>query len=204
MEFIYYNGNKDIIKIGKFSTSKTEIRHLLTALFMITLTLLVANRYLLSQYGFFNTVILFLCSVGLGFLLHELAHKFTAQYYGYISEFRADLSMMLLALFVSITGFVFLAPGAVLILGRPSIRKNGIISVAGPLTNLVLAILSFAIASTTFGFTKTVFLISFKVNTWLGLFNLLPIWILDGKKVLLWNKTVYFVLLGIFILLFLI
>ena len=34
----------------------------------------------------------------------------------------------------------------------------------------------------------------FRINTWLGLFNLLPFAMFDGKKIFVWNKVVYGVL----------
>lgn len=44
----------------------------------------------------------------------------------------------------------------------------------------------------------------FLINTWLALFNMIPVGILDGAKVLKWNKNVYggIVAVGIVFLLF--
>jgi len=58
-------------------------------------------------------------AVGLGFVVHEMAHKFTAQRFGYFAEFRASLYGLLLTVFTAALGFVFAAPGAVVI-GRKS------------------------------------------------------------------------------------
>ena len=57
-----------------------------------------------------------LLTVGIGFILHEMAHKFTAIRYGYWAEFRKDNSMLLVAVaLASLVGFVFAAPGATVI-----------------------------------------------------------------------------------------
>ena len=87
-------------------------------------------------------------TVGIGFILHEMAHKFTAIRYGYRAEFRKDNSMLLIAVVLAaLVGFVFAAPGATVIYtssadGRGLSREqNGIISAAGPIINLVLCIL---------------------------------------------------------------
>ena len=81
-----------------------------------------------------------LFTAGIGFLLHELAHKFVAQYYGCEAEFRSMDQMLYFAVGLSLfVGILFAAPGAVMIAGGVTRKENGIISVAGPLTNYVLA-----------------------------------------------------------------
>ena len=88
-----------------------------------------------------------LVTVGIGFILHEMAHKFAAIHYGYWAEFRKDDVMLLIAVVMAaLVGFVFAAPGATVIYtsgedGRGISRKeNGIISAAGPVVNLLLCI----------------------------------------------------------------
>ena len=195
-----------LVKIGKYSFSTMEIRHLALALFMITITMMAIQDSLLSQLGYIQFTIVFFLTVGLGFLLHELGHKFVAQYYGYLSEFRADGLMLGLAFLLALVSpFVFIAPGAVMILGRPSLQKNGIISIAGPVVNLFLAIIFYITGLFIQGGTLGLIVdIGVWVNAFLGVFNMLPFWILDGKKVLMWSKTAYFsVLIPLIILMFL-
>ena len=83
----------------------------------------------------------------LAFVLHELAHKFTAIKFGFWAEFRKNNFMLLVAVaLAALVGFVFAAPGATVIYNiRPDGRvisreENGKISAAGPLTNLLLFI----------------------------------------------------------------
>ncbi len=146
------------------------------------------------NFPFFYSFIISALTVGIGFLLHELAHKMVAQNYGYRAEFHSFDQMLLLAIFFSFFGFVFAAPGAVFISGKVNKKKNGIVSLAGPLTNLILASLFFTI-----GVIVPSALISygFLINSWLAFFNLLPFWQLDGKKVFNWSKLVYFLTLAI-------
>ena len=82
-------------------------------------------------------LILSMITVGVGFVLHELAHKFTAMHYGYWAEFRKDNLMLLVAVVLAaLVGVVFAAPGATMIYGAGITREqNGKISAAGPLTN---------------------------------------------------------------------
>ena len=195
-----------MFKIGKYSTSSIEIIHLGIALIMILATLMVLNRNnIFSMGGVITFLSIYLITIGSGFLLHELAHKLTAQYYGYVSEFRGDFLMMFFALLLALTGITFLAPGAVMILANKiTKRQNGIISIAGPLTNLALVIIFFIIGLvSTSPFLTTLAIVGVNVNVFLGLFNMLPIWVLDGKKVLEWNKPIYFILLTIFVCIFL-
>ena len=155
--------------------------------------------------------------VGLSFVLHELAHKFAAIRYGYWAEFRKNTQMLLIAVVVAvITGIVFAAPGATLIntAGREMTKKeSGIISLAGPLTNLLLAIpfLACLIAGVLLGgasisvFTFPVFLfylgmVGFRVNAMLAFFNMLPVGPLDGRKILRWNAMAFVTLIAVSLL----
>ena len=101
--------------------------------------------------------------------------------------------MLLFALLTSFLGIVFAAPGAVFISGNVNIERNGRISAAGPITNLILAfiflIMQFFTVSGTF--LEQIASYGFIVNSWLALFNMIPFWNFDGKKVFYWNKTVY-------------
>jgi Zn-dependent protease len=133
--------------------------------------------------------------VGSSFVLHELLHKFTAQRYGFWSEFRANyVTLGLSILFAYVTHIVFAAPGATMIYG-PQItkRQNGIISAAGPLLNLALGGLYLLLYLLTppGGLLSYVGIYGFAINIWLSAFNLLPIGPLDGRKVLDWGVLQY-------------
>jgi len=127
-----------------------------------------------------------------GFVLHELSHKFVAQNYGYWAEFRMWPLGLILALGTSLLGFIFAAPGATYISGANiSKSENGKISLAGPLTNVGVAIIFFPLAVLFPGssFLWTMGVIGTQINIFLGLFNMLPIMPLDGAKVFAWSKA---------------
>jgi len=179
------------IRIGKLETSKIELFDIAKAWIAISL----AFAFLLSGRSLFNLQFLFfffisMVTVGVGFLFHELAHKVSAQRYGCVAEFRAQDSMLLFMLVLAFfTGFIFAAPGAVMIAGRVTTKENGIISAVGPATNFVLSVVFLGLA-----FVLPlggIWWYGFQINAWLGLFNLIPVWNLDGKKVLNWNLGVY-------------
>ena len=138
-----------------------------------------------------RTFVLSLLTVGVGFLLHELAHKVVAVRFGQVAEFRADYSMLGLAIFAGLAGFLFAAPGAVYHGGRSiTKRENGLISLAGPVTNLVLVAVFFPLAFAG-GLLESVGNLGVAINALLAGFNMIPFGPLDGRKVLAWSKVVF-------------
>ena len=137
-----------------------------------------------------------LLTVGPGFVFHELSHKFVAQRYGYWAEFRMWPMGLVLALLTSLMGFIFAAPGATYINGMNITKsENGRISLAGPLTNVAIALLflPFLLYADPNGTLFLVGYIGVRINVFLALFNLLPIGPLDGAKVFKWNLPVWVV-----------
>jgi Zn-dependent protease len=148
-----------------------------------------------------------LFTVGIGFILHEMAHKFTAIKYGFWAEFRKDNTMLVVAVaLAALVGVVFAAPGATVIYdtnGRGISREqNGKISVAGPIVNLVLCIPFAALLiyggggiSVTGNIVTMIGMIGLQVNAMIAAFNMLPVSVLDGKKVFAWNKAVFVIMI---------
>lgn len=150
-----------------------------------------------------------LFTVGIGFILHEMAHKFTAIRYGYWAEFRKDNSMLLIAVaLAALVGFVFAAPGATVIYntsadGRGLTREqNGKISAAGPVINLLLCIpfaalvlLGSSLMTPSGTLVTQIGIFGVQINAMIAAFNLLPISILDGRKVMSWSIPVFAVLI---------
>jgi len=172
-----------------------ELRDLVKAWFIISLAFAIA----FSGRNLFGTeiIVIFVISaftVGLGFILHELAHRYFARKYGAKAEFYANNRMLMFALIFSFFGFIFAAPGAVVIRGYLTKRKYGHIALAGPMMNVLLGIL-FLIIALFIPETLVVTKPGMMINFWLALFNMLPFPIFDGLKVLRWNKIVYGVVL---------
>ena len=194
------------IYIGNINTSEKEIKDLLKAWLAISIAFgIFMNRFSsLKSLGlsFYEVFIIASITVGTGFLLHELGHKFVAQRYGCFAEFRSFDKMLILVIIMALFfPILFAAPGAVMIMGRVDIRKNGIISAAGPVVNLVLALffLSILFMFPT-GLLKAIAVYGFYINLLLAFFNMLPFGIFDGAKVLKWDKKVYGIIVAISLL----
>jgi Zn-dependent protease len=145
-----------------------------------------------------------LLTVGVGFIFHEMAHKFIAIRYGYWAEFRKDNSMLLVAVaLASLVGFVFAAPGATVIYSNSGSgltrKENGIISASGPVVNLLLclpfAVLAFLGSPGPGSLVSQIGIFGVQINAMIAAFNLLPISILDGRKIMAWSIPVFGVLI---------
>ncbi|MEW5748371.1 MAG: site-2 protease family protein [Candidatus Thermoplasmatota archaeon] len=171
---------------------RTEVIHIAIAVAVLT-----AAFTLIMWDGSSDTLLWSLAvaapTVVLGFFLHEMAHKYMARRYGCWAEFRAYNMGLFLALAMSFFGFLFAAPGAVYIAGSITREQNGRISLAGPATNLVIAMacLPFAFSDALPSAAEDMAFSLLFFNSFLAVFNLVPVAPLDGSKVWAWNKPVY-------------
>jgi len=149
----------------------------------------------LNLQNLFENFFISFITVGIGFLFHELAHKFVAQKYKYFAEFRADNKMLVIAIISSFFGVLFAAPGGVIIQGGIDKEKYGKIACAGPLMNIIIAIIFLIISFSNNNLIKLIGSYGFNINSWLALFNLIPIYPFDGASVLKGSKKIYFSLL---------
>jgi len=150
---------------------------------------------MLAGGGVIQPLIVSLVTAGLGFLLHELAHKVVAVRFDQVAEFRADYGMLFLAVMSALVGFLFAAPGAVHHRGRITAREHGLIALAGPVTNGLLALVFTPIY--VIGLLVGSPLLSLiggrgvAINLFLAAFNLVPFGGLDGRTVLDWSKGIF-------------
>jgi Zn-dependent protease len=137
------------------------------------------------------------------FVLHELAHKYVARHFGCWAEFRADPRGLKIGVLIALViGFVFMAPGAVMVAGRVGKKENGIIALAGPISNILLFIFGLLaggllISMTSVGWVADLVVFWLWGNAILGAFNMLPFGPLDGRKVKDWSDPIFWTFLSL-------
>jgi Zn-dependent protease len=143
----------------------------------------------------------------LGFVVHELAHRVVARNYGAQAHFVANNQLLIVSIVIAFAGFFIAAPGAVWHRGYLTPRQGGLIALAGPVSNMVLALLFLLLfpigylAGIRDDWLLYVCLMGVGLNSWLGLFNMIPSGPFDGAKVLAWNQVVFGVTVAVGILL---
>ena len=226
-------------RVWEFSDIEKQNLLLATAAFSLALgfmavgglggfSVLGANTWLVTL---LLSIPVMLLAVGPAFILHEIGHKIVAKRNGCWAEFRADPKGLQFGIVLSFfLGFLFMAPGAVLVAGLVTRRQNGHIAVAGPLTNLSLFLIGIPIWVLILGLTGAFDLSSIPMlengrrayvddgsiiwqsmlvdagvwwlsaNLILGLFNMFPFGPLDGVKVKDWNEQVFYLVFLIFLI----
>ena len=182
--------------------TKSELRDLVIAFIIITIAFTISNVGL-DTHAFISILPIIMVGVGLGFIFRELGQKFIAMKYGYQAEFKAWPIGLLIAIVSSFFGLVFAFSGEVKVYAdNLSDEIIGRIAVAGPMANMVLALISLVIAVLTSPLKSQsiileliflIFGVAYSVNSFLAAFNLLPFYTLDGIKVMKWNVGVWIV-----------
>jgi Zn-dependent protease len=213
-EYMYIpQGSLEVGKPGSFS--KIEVGHLTIAIGVLTIAFtltfsknnllffLLGSSFDIAAYFYFMPIAFL--GIVTAFFIHELSHKFMAQKCGLWSEFRMYPRGLLISVIVAFfTGLVFAAPGAVMFRGDAKPSETGRIAAAGASANILIAVVTYVLYHFIFvdmGFWGTLIGFICLVNLLLATFNLLPVGPLDGKKILLWSETVWFVLFSVAVLL---
>jgi Zn-dependent protease len=181
-----------IRRSGVFSPK--ELKHLgIAALlvigvgFSISLYSIIGSTWLMSA--------VFSVCLMTSFLVHELAHKIVAQRHGLWAEFRLTLWGALLTFAAVFFPFKIIAPGAMMISGTTNKWSILKISVAGPITNIIFAVVFFGLSpivqSISLGGYSTVLLFVGYINAFIAVFNLIPFSVFDGLKIFRVDKKIW-------------
>ena len=202
-------GNK---KIWEFSDIEKQHLGLATAAFTLALGF-IAVRGLsgistLGMNTWLVTLLLampvMLFAVGPAFILHEIGHKIVAKKYGCWAEFRASPGGLRFGIILAaITGWIFMAPGAVMVYGNTTKSQFGKVALAGPISNIILwiiGIILILLGLETSGTLTVQYAGNDKGMLWwwcvsnagLALFNMIPLGPLDGRKIKHWSDFVFY------------
>lgn len=196
-EYEYYlQSNPEVLTTGKESYD--------LVLGFLLLVFFVGFRGLVDGFYTWQYVLMLSVVIGPAFILHELGHKYAAIKYGKYARFTLIRRYAWMTLIFGFIGFGIAGPGATVIMGRSTKEENGKFAAAGPAINFVLAIfiilLSLILPNPHWDFIgrslDDILALGVLINAALGLFNLLPVLMLDGKKILNWNQGVWIALVA--------
>lgn len=171
--------------------SADELSHLAAGAALVMLA-----GFALSRGVIFSPAITAFMLIGFAasFIAHELAHKFVALRRGLSARFKiyafgaALTAITSLIVFIGLPFFIIIAPGAVVIWGAATHRHMGKVALAGPLTNIAIAIALIPLQPLLPQYPLRALA---HINAFLAFFNLIPIGPLDGQKIMSWNTTIW-------------
>ncbi|MBI4174291.1 MAG: site-2 protease family protein [Candidatus Aenigmarchaeota archaeon] len=202
----------------KFNFTLSEVKEILVSAVVLSVAFAIAYSNGVFSLNVSSLPVLALfafVAVGIGFLAHELiGHKLIAQRLGLHAQYHMWRLGLVIAMLSSLAGFVFAAPGAVYVSPKVDLwgrqaavsrKRMGIVSISGPLVNLLLVgiFLPLSMFYPVSIMGVELFGLAVFVNLWLAIFNMLPIPPLDGSKVFAWDKRIWAALFAILIGLFL-
>lgn len=194
---------KDIPKEGKFILRRKDLRDTLIALVILTLIFAYDSQNLGNIVNNFAPALI---AIGIALFVNKTVHSWAAKRFGCATYFRLWMPGIVFALLLMIVGFKFPAIGFVVVhpfafgrwghrSRRLSMTEEGLMGLAGPGSNILLAMLLRTIPGPMFSY------MSF-VSAYFAIFNLIPIKPLDGSKIVFWKPLAWLFLVIINILLF--
>lgn len=93
-----------------FEFTRGEIRDLIIAFIVLSFSFAISNVGMDAQ-GIISILPIVMFGVGIGFLLHELGHKYVAVKYGHHSEFKLWPLGLLISFATAFIGIVFAFSG---------------------------------------------------------------------------------------------
>ncbi len=183
-----YTPTRRATRFGLFG--ETELRDLAIGLGVIILLPFLGNLRLLFRQPII--FILYTLIYGTAFIIHELAHKFTAQMMGYWAEFKINQQGLMLTLLSMFGPLKIIAPGAVMIGNITNWDHYGKVAAAGPTSNILLGLLFFILqAISGSNIVSQLAIIGMNINASLALFNLIPFGLFDGAKIIKWDRSIW-------------
>ncbi len=196
-----------MILSGKLTFSLAEVRDLFFSTLILSFVFsfsAVFNTYLEVFVNFFITFMF----IGVSFLIHELAHKIGAEYFGADSVYKIWPLGLLIAILVGILSngaLIFFVPGIAVFSAYPKKRfgtgrvildldEDALISLSGPLASLLMVLLfKFFSPILPYNIWQPMVII----NSWIALFSLIPWTPFDGGRIFFYNWLLWGIFFGI-------
>ena len=139
-----------------------------------------------------ESIFLFVVVAGFTVVAHELAHRYTALRYKATMEYKFwGVGMAIMLITTILTNTPFAQPARTILNARDlDSRKSGIISYAGPVMSLLLALIFLGMVLYG-GFLKDMGTIGFGVSALGCVYSLMPFEPMEGRRVYRWNKAVW-------------
>lgn len=176
------------LNIPQIKFTIREFRDITIAILLFFFAFLRFTQFTQPQLvtGNYGVNIITLATLGFGaclaFLVHELAHKFMATYLGSAAEFKLEPIGVAVTAISALAGLPVIVPGAVNITSYVTEKETvGKIALVGPMTNITMALIARAFSLN--------YLVS--INVLFAFVNLLPVFILDGRKIFHWSRLVW-------------
>ncbi|MDG6928970.1 MAG: hypothetical protein JRN39_02805 [Nitrososphaerota archaeon] len=126
------------------------------------------------------------------FVLHEYAHKYSANLHGLWAEFRLNLTGVIFTVISIFSPFLkVIAPGATMIFGSADDATMGRIAMWGPVVNIAMSAVLLPVV-----LIAPLIVPAYMLNSFIAVFNLVPLGILDGRKIFVWRRNVWGLMMG--------
>jgi len=183
------------------------------AVTILALSLVFGSQYLLR--GDITLYAVVTAVATLAVIPHELMHRWSARVMGCYSRYVLYPLGLALTLITAIPWIPvkIIMPGFTLVsvaeIDPAKLKRvDGLVSYAGPLTNILIASAALALHSVLLKFgalpalLRVIILLIAELNAWIAVFNLLPIPPLDGSKILAWKPALWALTLALAITLY--
>lgn len=180
--------------------NEQEIKDLIITVFSISAISSISDIF--SGGNWLLTFILSVVIISISLFVKLYTQKRVGKKYDCDVIYKFDYNLFIIALLLGIItngGVILAAIGSISIMSglytrlghkfvNISLREKGLISLSGPMSNVLLALASLLL----YPINPTLFQLSLNLNVFIALFSLLPIPPLEGHNVFFWNRLTWF------------
>lgn len=138
----------------------------------------------------------YIAGIVVGMVVHEAMHRNVARKYGMASQYVTNPLGIIITLVSALLPVKLIAPGYTKVYIYGPVSRRGMLRsvAAGPASNMLMSLVALVVSAPLRGLSPLAsgWLNGFaEINSYLALFNLLPIPPLDGSKVIRWDLVLW-------------